>query len=79
MAELKSVIVPLNGSHYATWKVQRCRMALMKGDVWGLVDGTESAPDESDQGKYNKYVVRRNRALAMIILSVEPKLSCFIC
>ena len=53
MAELKSVIVPLNGSNYATWKVQ-CRMALMKEDVWGLVDETESAPDESDQGKYNK-------------------------
>ena len=36
MGENKSKIVPLNGSNYATWKVQ-CRMALIKENVWDLL------------------------------------------
>ena len=73
MAELKSVIVPLNGSNYATWKVQ-VRMALIKEDVWNLVEGTEPIPEQTDTDKYRKYLVKRNRALATIVLSVDPNL-----
>ena len=47
MSDSKSSIVPLNGSNFATWKVQ-CRMALMRDDLWGYVDGTEVVPDRSD-------------------------------
>lgn len=43
MAEQKSTVVPLDGSNYATWKVQ-CKMALIKDDVWSLVDDTEPVP-----------------------------------
>ena len=38
-------VVPLNGSNYATWKIQ-CRMALIKDGLWSIVNGTEEAPGE---------------------------------
>lgn len=74
MAESKSVaVVPLKGSNYATWKVQ-CRMALMKEGLWGIVNETERAPPEREADKHAKFVGRQNRALALIVLSVEPTL-----
>ena len=39
MAESRMVfVVPLNGSNYATWKVQ-CKMALIKEGLWKIVEG----------------------------------------
>ena len=74
MAESKSVaIVPLNGSNYPTWKVQ-CRMALVKDGLWSTVNGTETIPEEREADKCAKFVARRDRALALIVLSVEPSL-----
>ena len=74
MAEVKTVsVVPLNGSNYPTWKVQ-CRMALMKDGLWTIVDGTEAPPPEQEADKYRKFVGRRDRALALIVLSIEPSL-----
>ena len=37
-------LVPLNGTNYATWKVQ-CKMALIRDGVWNIVNGTEIVPD----------------------------------
>ena len=72
MAELKTAMVPLNNSNYPTWKVQ-CRMALMKEGLWGIVNGTETPPDvQADT--YAKFMTRRDRALATIVLSVDPSL-----
>ena len=75
MAESKTTvtIVPLSGKNYPTWKVQ-CRMALMRENLWSIVDGTELPPATSETEKYQKYVARKNRALAMIVLSVDPAL-----
>ena len=75
MAEMKTVtIVPLIGSNYPTWKVQ-CRMALMKDGLWGIVNESERPPDETSQAdKYAKFVARRDRALATIVLAVDPSL-----
>ena len=67
----KILIKPLNGAKYATWKVQ-CKMALMKEGLWIIVTGTEGAPE--DQREQPKYLLRRDHALAMIVLSVEPTL-----
>ena len=73
MAEVKALaIVPLNESNYPTWKVQ-CRMALMKDGLWSIVSGTETDPGEGHDG-HAKFVGRRDRALALIVLSVEPSL-----
>ena len=67
-----SVIVPLNGSNYPTWKVQ-CRMALVRDGLWSIVAGTETLPGEGgDRG--SKFIARRDRALATIVLAVDPSL-----
>ena len=65
-------IVQLNGSNYATWKIQ-CKMALKKDNLWGIVDGTETEPAEDNAG-YSKYVVRKDKALAIIVLAVDTTL-----
>ena len=72
MSENKSTIVPLNGTNYATWKVQ-CHMALMKENLWGFVDDTEGVPNQSDVQGYAKYSSRKNCALATVVLSIDPK------
>ena len=74
MAESRAVVVvPLKGPNYATWKIQ-CRMALMKEGLWGIVTGTEEPPSEEDAEKYAKFVAKRDRTLALIVLSVDPTL-----
>ena len=73
MAESKGVtVVPLSGANYATWKVQ-CQMVLIRDSLWGIVSGTENAPKEADEG-YAKFAARRDRALAAVVLSIEPSL-----
>ncbi|KAK3876705.1 hypothetical protein Pcinc_018517 [Petrolisthes cinctipes] len=49
-------------------------MALIKEDVWSLVNGTEPIPDPTDSNKYSNYVLKKNKALAIVVLSVDPKL-----
>jgi len=66
-------IVPLLGSNYPTWRVQ-CRMALMKEGLWNIVNGSETAPQEENADAHAKFLVRRDRALATIVLSVDPSL-----
>ena len=74
MAESRSVtVIPLKGSNYPTWKIQ-CRMALMKEGLWRIVSGTEDVPEEGEVEKRAKFAARRDRALAIIVLSVEPTL-----
>ncbi len=54
MAESKTLLTPLSGSNYSTWKVQ-CKMTLMKESLWKIVEGTETAPREEAAG-YAKFV-----------------------
>ena len=71
MAESKSVsIVPLN---YPTWKLQ-CRMVLMKEGLWSIVNGTEEVPGAEEVERVAKFNARRDRTLALIVLSVDPSL-----
>ena len=73
MAESKTVaVVPLNGTNYSTWKIQ-CKMALIKEGLWAIVNGTEMAPAEGADQRA-KFAARRDKALAIIVLSVEPSL-----
>lgn len=70
--ESKTVtIYPLNGSNYPTWKIQ-CQMALMKDGLWSIVNGSERAPEAV--GDRPKFMARKDRALATIVLSVDPSL-----
>ena len=67
-----TTVVPLNGSNYPTWKVQ-CRMALLKEGLWGIVSRTEQSPDVKDEN-FPKFLARKDKALATIVLSVQPSL-----
>lgn len=72
MAESKSVtVIPLNSSNYSTWKIQ-CKMALIKDGLWGIVSGAETAPDGA--AEQAKFALRKDRALATIVLAVNPSL-----
>ena len=74
MAESKvTTVVPLNGTNYPTWKVQ-CKMALMKDGLWEIVTEKEVAPEDTTTNEYTKFIARRNRALATIVLTVDPTL-----
>ena len=46
----------------------------MKLNVWRIVEGTEVAPAEEDLVAYRKFMERRDRALANIVLGVDAKL-----
>ena len=72
MAEVKTAIVPLTGANYPTWKVQ-CKMSSIKDGLWGIVDGSETAPAETD-GAYSKFITHKNCALAIIVLSIDPSI-----
>ena len=73
MAESKTVaVVLLNSTNYSTWKIQ-CKMALIKEGLWDIVNGTETAPTEGVE-RQAKFAMRRDKALAMIVLAVEPSL-----
>jgi len=73
MADVKSSgIIPLNDSNYPTWKIQ-VRMALMKDGLWNIVNGKESAPG-NEHADQTKFMTRRDKALAQIVLSIQPSL-----
>ena len=72
MAEIKTVIVPLNGKNYPMWKVQ-CRMVLMKESLWGIISGTEETSEDNADTR-RKFMARRDRALVIIVLAVYPLL-----
>ena len=61
------------GFFHATWKVQ-CQMALMKDSLWNIVTGAEVAPPVEERDKHARYLAKRDMALAVIVLSVEPSL-----
>ena len=73
MAESKTVaVVPLSSTNYSTWKIQ-CKMALIKEGVWSIVNGTETETEGNAERK-TKFAARRDKALATIVLAMEPSL-----
>ena len=70
MAEAKNVI--LTGANYPKWKVQ-CKMSLLKDGLWEIVNKSVTAPPQGAEG-YTKFVNRRDLALAIIVLSIDPSL-----
>jgi len=73
MADVMSLgIIPLNDSNYSTWKIP-VRMALMKNGLWKIVNGKESAPENKHADKA-KFMTRRDKALAQIVLFLQPSL-----
>ena len=66
-----SLVDKLNDKNYATWKIQQ-KMALINNDLWGIVDGSETAP--TDPNALTKFNNRKAKALATIVLGIESKL-----
>ena len=66
-------IVPLTGANFLTWKVQ-CQMALMKDGLWGIVNGSETVPEDASPERRSKFETRKDRALATVMLSIDPSL-----
>lgn len=73
MADKSVTVVPLMGTNFPTWKVQ-CQMALMKDGLWGIVNGTETLPGDATAERTSKFQVRKDRALALIVLSIDTSL-----
>ncbi len=48
-------------------------MALIRDNLWGIVNETEVAPDGAGEAR-SKFLARRDRALATIVLSIDPSL-----
>ena len=69
MSERTGLIVPFNGSNYATWKLQ-CKVALMRDGLYSIVSGTEQIPTRAEE--IPKFNLRKDRALSTIILAMEP-------
>ena len=69
----KGIIVPLNESNYPTWKLQ-VKMLLIKEGLHGFVNGTEIEPNATEADALTKYRARKDKALAFIVLAIDPKL-----
>ena len=71
MAESKTVaMVPLNSSNYLEDSMQD---GLYQGWPLGIVNGTETAPTEGAE-QQAAFAARKDKALAVIMLAVEPSL-----
>ncbi len=73
MADFNTSLVPLNGKNYPTWKLQ-CRMALVKDSLWDILTRTETLAEGANADARKKFVARSDRALAIIVLAVDPSL-----
>ena len=49
-------------------------MVLMKDSVWDIVSASEKAPGEENADALRKFMTRRDRALMIIVLAVDPSL-----
>ena len=53
----------------------QCRKALIREGLWGIVSETEECPDRATEAdKHAKFMAWKDRALATIVLAVEPSL-----
>ena len=73
MSDKFALIVPLTSSNYPTWKVQ-CQVALMKDGLWGIVNNSETLPDGASADQRSKFGQKKDRALAVTVLSIDPSL-----
>ena len=73
MVESKTmVVVLLSSTNYSMWQIQ-CKMALIKEGLWGIVNEMETAPIEGVEAQA-KFTARCDKALATIVLAIEPSL-----
>ncbi|KAI3955249.1 hypothetical protein MKW98_020882 [Papaver atlanticum] len=71
LSEVVIVDEPLTSSNYENWKVYM-KNYLSNLNLWGIVNGTESKPDEVNE--YNTWMTRNEMALSAIKTSCGPKM-----
>ena len=49
-------------------------MALIKDGLWGIMNGAETAPTGDGEEVQAKFSLRRDKALAAIVLAIDPSL-----
>lgn len=67
----------LNEDNYHNWKF-KLKMLLMVKDVWEIVTGDETLPDDDPPGEKTKFKKRENIALATDCLSVVTGLQFYV-
>ena len=68
------LILPLKGTNFPSWKL-RCKMALVREGLWGIVALTEKGPDATTEAdKHAKFMGQSDCALATIVLAIDPSL-----
>ena len=67
----------LGSENYFSWKFSMS-MFLKGKDLWGIVDGSETQPEESDADGRSKFKKRANLALATIGLGVKTNLQIYV-
>jgi hypothetical protein len=50
------------------------RMAMRRDGLWDIISNTVPVTEQTDTGKYAKYMARNDRALPTIVLSLDPSL-----
>ena len=50
------------------------KMQLIALELFNIVDGNETVPDDEASANYKKFCARQDKALAVIVLSVDPSL-----
>ena len=69
-----SNFVALKTDNYPTWRIQ-CKMTLYKEGLWGIVSREEERPgDRATPEQRNKFQKRWEKALSLIVLSIDPSL-----
>ena len=77
MAEITK-IEELDGKNYQSWKYN-IKLVLMERGLWGFVEGTEVAPDDTATTTVrNSYRLRSDKAYSLIALSVQKDLQVHI-
>ena len=66
-------VVVLKSNNYATWKIQ-IKLQLIALELFNIVDGNETVPDDEASANYQQFSARRDKALAVIVLSVDLSL-----
>ena len=73
LEQSNNFLVRFNGKNYSAWSFQF--EILVKGkELWGFVDGTESAPDSKEKEKLAKWKVKDAQIMSWILGSMEPSM-----
>ena len=54
------------------------KMLLVGKDLWEIVEGSETLPEDANEEKRQKFRKRSNQALSVICLAIHPSLQIYV-